>query len=169
MPQFRIPWRRARKRTWLPVPWTESLLVRIPLTILALLLLISVTAAILHGTFGKGMLEREAFSLHRQSGDNLVTELEKLSSETRALGQALANLGEELPKDIELHKGTVPKLMNLEGRESTIAGGGIWPEPFAFDPEVKRRSFFWGRDASGELIYYDDYNDPDGLGYHNEE
>lgn len=169
MPQFRIPWARTKKRTWLPVPWTESLLVRIPLTILALLLLISVTAAILHGTFGKGMLEREAFRLHRQSGDNLVTELEKLSSETRALGQALANLGEELPKDVELHKSIVPNLMNLENREGMIAGGGIWPEPFAFDPELKRRSFFWGRDATGELIYYDDYNDSEGLGYHNEE
>ncbi|MBF0196141.1 MAG: response regulator [Planctomycetes bacterium] len=53
--------------------------------------------------------------------------------------------------------------------QSFVAGGGIWPEPDAFRDGVIRRSFFWGREQNGSLKYYDDYNDPAGKGYHNEE
>ena len=60
-------------------------------------------------------------------------------------------------------------MMDLEQQQSLIAGGGIWPEPFTFDPNLERNSFFWGRDETGQLQYFDDYNDPLGAGYHNEE
>ena len=30
-------------------------------------------------------------------------------------------------------------------------------------------AFFWGREADGSLKYFDDYNDMNGPGYHNEE
>ncbi|MDH5680432.1 MAG: cache domain-containing protein, partial [Spirochaetota bacterium] len=62
---------------------------------------------------------------------------------------------------------TMPKLINYNNNP-VIAGGGVWPEPYVFDPKTKRRSFFWGKDLNGYLKYYDDYNKP-GPGYHNEE
>jgi len=46
---------------------------------------------------------------------------------------------------------------------------GLWPEPYQFDPQQERRSFFWGRDAAGALQYFDGYNAPAGAGYHHEE
>jgi hypothetical protein len=69
----------------------------------------------------------------------------------------------------EENKQLLKKLINLQGYENFIAGGGIWPEPYAFDPTKKRSSYFFGRNKNGQLDFYDDYNNPDGEGYHHEE
>lgn len=61
-----------------------------------------------------------------------------------------------------------PSVFEFNG-DRKVAGGGVWPEPYRFEKNMERRSFFWGRDKSGLLKYYDDYNDPAGKGYHNEE
>jgi hypothetical protein len=53
------------------------------------------------------------------------------------------------------------------GGDLSIAGGGVWPEPYQFDPTQERASFFWGRDASGTFRFYDDYNLSE-QGYHQE-
>ncbi|MBL4775124.1 MAG: response regulator, partial [Mariprofundus sp.] len=42
-------------------------------------------------------------------------------------------------------------------------------EPFIFESQTERRSFFWGRDKKGDFVYYDDYNHPSGKGYVHEE
>jgi methyl-accepting chemotaxis protein len=65
-----------------------------------------------------------------------------------------------------LFKRVFPAIIDNHG-DSAIAGGGIWPEPNAFESGVERRSFFWGRSGSG-IEYLDDYNDPNGSGYHGE-
>lgn len=82
------------------------------------------------------------------------------------LTSTLALAGTTLPKDEALFKKTFPPLFNNHG-DPTIAGGGIWPEPNTFTPGVERRSFFWGRSGK-TMAYYDDYNHPEGKGYHNE-
>jgi len=86
-----------------------------------------------------------------------------------SLTATIANLGETLECDDNKYKKIVPHLMNLEGYSDLIAGGGIWPEPYMFSSGVERRSFFWGKDSNNVLVYYDDYNNPEGKGYHNEE
>ncbi len=82
---------------------------------------------------------------------------------------SLANLGEKLPKQVPVWREVIPQVLDLEQRADLIAGGGLWPEPYAFDSESERRSFFWGRNEGGALEYFDEYNDPDGPGYHGEE
>ena len=82
------------------------------------------------------------------------------------LTAGLATQSQLLPKDERLFKSLFPPVIDNHG-DATIAGGGIWPEPETFTPGVARRSFFWGRD-NGQLKYLDDYNDPQGSGYHNE-
>ncbi len=149
--------------------WRESLLFRIPLIFGVLLIALAVALGGVLGTVGKQLLEEQAFDKVRLSGNNVVSEVERYLAKTHSLTAALANLGEELPADIDLHMSVLPSLLDEEGSETTIAGGGLWPAPFAFDDEVERRSFFWGRNAEGVLDYFDDYNDPDGAGYHHEE
>lgn len=86
--------------------------------------------------------------------------------EVQLMTSSLALAATELPKDAELYKKVFPRLIDNHGDES-IAGGGIWPEPNAFTDGVALRSFFWARSSSGmELL--EDYNDPNGSGYHNE-
>ncbi|PPC79091.1 methyl-accepting chemotaxis protein [Pokkaliibacter plantistimulans] len=82
------------------------------------------------------------------------------------LASTLALEGSSLPRDEALFKQVFPAVIDNHGDKS-IAGGGIWPEPNGFTQGVERRSFFWGRSASG-MDYLDDYNDPKGSGYHNE-
>jgi len=120
-------------------------------------------------TIGKNLLEKQAYRQVILSGQNIVSKLGAQIALAESLATALANLGEQLPPDAALTKELVEHVMNYEGTETFIAGGGLWPGPFMYDPKIERRSFFWGRDSQGILQYYDDYNDPEGLGYHHEE
>ncbi len=149
--------------------WSESLLFRIPLQFTFVLVALTLAVGLVLGTVGKSLLEEQALRQVSLTGDIMVGEVEQLLTGTRTLANVLAKLGAELPPSEEIHFDLFPKIMDEAGSASQIAGGGIWPEPGAFQPDRERRSFFWGRDAQGELVYYDDYNNPAGMGYHHEE
>ncbi|MBN1346428.1 MAG: PAS domain S-box protein [Phycisphaerae bacterium] len=136
---------------------------------MAIFVILVVSVALSLWTEGRGLLLKGAHRLHTEAGLKLVSDLETRLAMTESLASALANLGENLPPDEATFKRIVPRLIDYEGKEDFIAGGGIWPEPSAFRPGLARRSFFWGRDETGKLRYYDDYNDPNGRGYHGEE
>lgn len=94
-------------------------------------------------------------------------ELEVALADAASLTQSLAALAQSLPLEKEDFTRFFPALVDKFG-DSTIAGGGIWPEPKAFNDSIDRHSFFWARESSGGLTLLDDYNDPAGGGYHNE-
>ncbi len=147
----------------------NSLQFKIPTVfVLSFLLVLGVIFGVF-STIGKNLLEKQAYSQVILSGQNIVSELGAQIALAESLATALANLGERLPADEALTKELVMHVMNYEGTEAFIAGGGLWPAPFMYDPKIERRSFFWGRDSQGLLQYYDDYNNPEGPGYHNEE
>ena len=107
--------------------------------------------------------------LINETGSHLVAELSRQVSVAETLTRTLATVGANLPKNPDLFLDIIPKIINTEGYHQFIAGGGILPEPEIFTPAIERRSFFWGRDGAGQLQYFDQYNDPNGAGYHNEE
>ncbi|WP_172840390.1 cache domain-containing protein [Solemya pervernicosa gill symbiont] len=114
-------------------------------------------------------MDKQADNLMEQVGSSIVLELESRIAHTEALTKAIAGAGEILPQDESAHKHSLLHLVDQPGTASYVAGGGVWPEPYLFDDHVERRSFFWGRNAEGKLDYYEDYNDPEGPGYHHEE
>ena len=142
---------------------------KIPTVFILSFLLILATIFGVFSTIGKSLLEKQTYKEVILSGENIVSELGNRIARTESLATALANLGEKLPQEVGLTKDLVRHVLHVEGTETFIAGGGLWPEPHLYDPSVERRSFFWGRDAQGVLQYYDDYNDPGGPGYHHEE
>ena len=147
----------------------DSLQFKIPAVfVLAFVLVLTAIFGVL-STVGKTLLERQAHEQVRLAGQNIVSELGRQVALAESLATALANLGERLPQDAQLTRTLAEHVLDREGSEALIAGGGLWPAPFAFDPAVERRSFFWGRESSGALRYYDDYNAQDGPGYHHEE
>lgn len=87
--------------------------------------------------------------------------------------QALANAAKLMPvvsqKQSQLIKPLFKSIIATPGSEYLIAGGGLWPEPFQFNPEKERDSYFWGRNKDNRLIFYDDYNLLVGPGYHHQE
>jgi diguanylate cyclase (GGDEF)-like protein len=147
----------------------NSLQFRIPLAFVASFGLILLAVSAVVSTLGKTSLEEQAFREAALTGRIIVAELSDRIASAEAIARALANLGEQLPPDESLHKELAVRLLDYKGTEQFIAGGGLWPAPYRFDPKVERRSFFWGRDKRGHLQYYDDYNDPAGPGYHHEE
>lgn len=149
------------------VKWYHSLIFQGTLGSLLLLLLLVVGIVLVMKTKGQQIVLAESSRLTEQTGNNAVSHLQARSQEIAALARSLATLVEILPKSEKTFKQIIPEIINFHG-DQAVAGGGVWPEPYTFDPKLARRSFFWGRDAKGILQYYDDYNQP-GPGYHNEE
>ena len=149
-------------------PWQSLQLKILTVFVISCLLILAAVFGVF-STLGKTLLERHAYKEVVLSGETIVAELGTRTAFAQSLAMALANLGEALPQDPRLTREQAQHLFSHEHSEHFIAGGGLWPAPFAFDPSVERHSFFWGRTADGTLQFYDDYNDPSGPGYHHEE
>ncbi|WP_136806447.1 PAS domain S-box protein [Desulfosediminicola flagellatus] len=149
--------------------WWQSLQFSISIVFLFFLLMLSGIGVFEMYSTGKSLIMNESLKLIHRTGNEVVAKLQHRMFLTETLASALANLGEILPSSTQTMKTVIPHIIDYEGKSSFIAGGGIWPEPFSFIPGVERRSFFWGRNEDGELLFYDNYNDPKGPGYHGEE
>ncbi|MCP5076532.1 MAG: EAL domain-containing protein [Psychromonas sp.] len=149
--------------------WYESLQFRLAAIFVILFFFIAVSVFMILKTFGDQIIEDEAFLRLNEANSTVISQLEKHTILSSTLVESMANLAETLPKDESLYKSLIPHQINIEGTQSFVAGGGIWPSPFSFDKKRTRNSFFWGRDKFGKLNFYDDYNLPEGNGYHNEE
>jgi len=115
------------------------------------------------------LLEKETAKLVVRAGNEMVSEVMGQLTIAKTLTVSLANIASQLPNDELTHKLLIPQIFNSGELKNFIAGGGVWPEPFLFDENQERRSFFWGRNKNNIFEYYEDYNDPKGLGYHHEE
>jgi len=101
-------------------------------------------------------------------GNTIVESLHGRSLEIAALVRTIATTAALLPKQAQAFEHQLLPLYDFGG-DLAIAGGGVWPEPYSFDTATDRRSFFWGRNAKGAFVYYNDYNKPGGKGYSHEE
>ena len=149
--------------------WSSSLRFKLGVGLFLLFLILVSSNLWLIWFRGLPLLVEQSRALQAQIGETIVVSLNKQFKQAETLAIDIANMAEVLPQQDNLYLNTFPHLMNLEPLRSVIAGGGIWPEPFKFNPQQQRNSFFWGREADGSLKFYDDYNHPDGAGYHNEE
>ncbi len=149
--------------------WYEKLHFKITLCQLTLLIaMVAITIAVLLKVERALIIEKEQ-ALAVQLGNRVVSNLGEPIAAMEALALAISDLCEAMPADRKALMDVLPHLLDDESENTIIAGGGYWPEPYAFDERVERHSFFWGRENDGTLKFYDDYNDPDGPGYHNEE
>jgi len=139
---------------------------KISLGLIAIFVLaMAVVYAVVEGKVKADLIaERQSqIDVNQQS---LVELLGATLNQVQLMTSSIALAATQLPEDVEMYKQVLPPLIDNHG-DSSIAGGGIWPEPNAFSPGVERRSFFWARSGSG-LELLEDYNDPNGTGYHNE-
>lgn len=112
-------------------------------------------------------LHQQATATAQLRVENTASHVETTLASAGALTQSMAALAESLPLDkaafIAQLEGVVDQFGNGD-----IAGGGIWPESNALIDGVDRASLFWARSGSGNLALLEDFNDPNGTGYHNE-
>ncbi len=152
-----------------PLRLLRRLHVRIALLQLLVTLAIMTATLLVFKSHDRGVMLRQGYLHLTQIGQHIAERLSERVILVEGLTGTLANLGESLEPDPVQFKTIIPHLLDYESNAEFIAGGGIWPEPYAFDPSRERSSFFWGRDDYGILQYFDDYNDPRGPGYHYEE
>lgn len=146
----------------------RSLAVKGALGLLLLALLLAVGVLAVMNTYGKRLVLAESARRIEETGNKSVEQLATRLSEIAGLVRTLASASAQLPNEVEAVKQFLPPLIDFQG-DTAVAGGGFWPEPGAFTPGIDRRSFFWGRDSANVLQFFEDYNDPLGPGYHNEE
>ncbi|MFS0825445.1 methyl-accepting chemotaxis protein [Pseudomonas phoenicis] len=130
---------------------------RMTLAILALLALTAVAIFSVITLGGKPRLLAAGTEAAEQSAKALTNELALPLSRIEGTASAMALLAQTLPHDAALFQSNLPGIIDSQGN-AAIAGGGIWPEPNAFEAGTERRSFFWARNAGNELIFSDEYN-----------
>ena len=116
---------------------------------------------------GQPLVIEASESLIDRTGGAIVNALNGQLARVEGTTSSLAALAESLPLDDALYRQALPNVVDDNGN-STIAGGGIWPEPGAFAPGVDKFSFFWARNGQGGLDFLDDYNAPSAAPYHEE-
>ncbi|MET1253764.1 EAL domain-containing protein [Aliikangiella maris] len=149
--------------------WYRSL--RFSLTFKALIIF-AITVLVLFIVIGlvvKALLIDAEQRVLLKIGESVVGDIGQIIQSTETLTKAVAKAGETLPKDRSLTKSTLAAIIDQPGMEEVIAGGGIWPEAYLFDPKASRHSFFWARNRQNQLGFLEQYNLPQGNGYHSEE
>ncbi len=149
--------------------FSRTLSFQIGVAIAVFLALILASTFFVIQTKGKDEFVEQAQKLNEGVGQNIILKLRERLSRAESLARGMASLGVSLAKDEQVYNTVIPQFLTDTGMDELVAGGGIWPAPYGFDANLERRSFFWGKDSSGLLQYFDDYNDPDGSGYHQEE
>ncbi len=154
-------WRLVRR-------WRQSLSFRLTfahLLVFGVLIIASVTMIY---TVQRSLLVRQGEDYAEQLGLRVVSDLNGVILQAQNQTRVLAELAQVVEPEPAGYQKLFSQIIVPPDMRDVVAGGGIWPEPYAFDPAVERRSFFWGMEPDGSLKYYDDYNDPNGPGYHME-
>ena len=144
------------------------LAVKIPILFVMMLLVMMGVFLWVMDNYGNQVLLDVAKRQVRQSGEAMVSVLGKRLTIAESVVSSMANVAEVLPPNDKQHHKIIKPIIDHDNSEHFIAGGGIWPKPNLYQKNKKRRSFFWGRNQSNQLEYFDDYNDPNGTGYHND-
>lgn len=140
---------------------------RLTLSCIVLLILTALAVFAVMALRGQPRVVAASGELIEQTGSAIVRQLALQLAGIEGVTTSLAHLAEVLPREESLYLNSFPNMIDSQG-DRAIAGGGVWPEPNAFTEGTVRRSFFWARGADGRLAYSDDYNAPDGPGYHND-
>jgi len=98
----------------------------------------------------------------------IVLNLQERINNAQTLAISLARMGESLSKNSQQDKETLYRFLQQSKKNYNIAGGGVWPEPYAYAKDKKLASFFWARNGEHSYVFVDDYNKDNGKDYHNE-
>ncbi len=148
--------------------WQNSLPFKFSLVqlIIASILIFS-TAWVMLRIQNQQITEQQAV-LNQNHGQIVIAKLQEMTSQVENLVNAIASIAKLYRYDHEQLSKTIPTLLALENQKDVISGGGIWPEPSAFNQQKFRNSLFWSRNIHDELIKIDTYNDDAFPSYHTE-
>jgi len=135
--------------------------------LLATLALLALLGFVLQGELRR-TLEQETQKQMVANGNTIISELNRQTTLINSLAWSLTSSTEALTYSTKIYRQLLPNLINSNIAEDLVAGGGIWPEPYTLDTKQERASLFWSKNPQGKLTFFDDYNLPEGRGYHHE-
>ncbi|MDD0852815.1 response regulator [Halobacteriovorax sp. GB3] len=92
-------------------------------------------------------------------GNNVVSKLHAKIIRFETLARTLAKIGKSKIQDETVLKKLLVETIDYD-QSLSIAGGGIWYEPYAYDSKKRQKSFFLARNEDENLQFIDDYNIP---------
>lgn len=149
--------------------WWHNLQFRVNLLFATALLLSLLAVVFAFLLFGKDMLVERDRKLVEQTGALVVAELDAKLAHAETLVQAIASSAAAAPADVGILNALLRQQLADSSAPEFVVGGGIWPDPFRLVAGAERASLFWGRDRSGQLQFFDDYNQPDEPAYYRTE
>ena len=133
--------------------WWNKLQFRLPLVFVICLVIFLVLASLLIQTEARKTLEQREWQRIELSNRAIVEALQHKTTVASSLAYAMASAASSLPSDNQIYHTVFKNLFKDAPRQHLLAGGGIWPEPYQFDPEKERNSFFWGKDERRNLQF----------------
>ena len=115
------------------VKYRNSISFKLNIFILIFAFMLIGSIYIVFSIFNKQEIEKGAFGTTVITAKKINAELELQMIRMQTLAMSLANIGTIMGSNHKENQRLLKKLINLQGYEKFIAGGGIWPEPFAFD------------------------------------
>lgn len=155
----------AEKRA--PTRWRDTIQFRLLIGLGAAALAVVVANSVLIQFVAQRIMYDHNIGDVLDRGESLVYAVESEIAFADSLAESIAHATEALPNELDLLEDVITNILKPGGHEDLIAGGGIWPEPFVFDPAKERAGMFWVRDEYGALQFVDAFNTSD-RGYHNE-
>lgn len=110
-------------------------------------------------------LESQAKNLAQMQAQIIEKTVEGKLSDSAALTNAIAYIAEKAPLDVDTFISNIEPLVQSA---SSIAGGGVWPEPNKLVPGKDKASLFWAKTGEHQFQLLDDYNKQDSSPYQQE-
>ncbi|MCE9786802.1 PAS domain-containing protein [Shewanella chilikensis] len=160
--------KQSNSLPWLP-GWLKRLPVKFALSQLIISALIVISTVLVLLSIQRNQLLSQQRALNQSYGQVVTARLQEVTSQIESLVSTMANLGALYRgNEFEL-QASIKSVLELDTQKEMITGGGIWPEPRAFEPGKILDSLFWYRDSHGELQQLNSYNEQPQQGYHNED
>lgn len=106
-------------------------------------------------------------TLSQSKGQAIVALAQEDVAKIESLALAVGSIGETYQKrSIEIAN-LVPPMLDINHYHNLIVGGGVWPEPGAFNENKQQDSYFWTRSDDQQFVRVYSYND-DGKRYQDE-
>jgi diguanylate cyclase (GGDEF)-like protein len=151
------------------IKWYQRLRVRALAFFLLLAISIIGVTTLTMSIVSQEITEHLAYEKLSHSQHQVITRLSERTKIAATLANTMASITTHTFQEKDLFNYTIAKIINNAESKPLVVGGGVWPEPYAFDPEKVRDSYFWSRNKEGNLDFFDNYNLAEGNGYHREE
>ena len=149
--------------------WQNSLPFKFSLIQLVIAaILICSTAWVILSIQRQQVLDQQAV-LNQNYGQLIIAKLQEMTSQVETVVDSISSIAKLYRYDHEQLVKTIPTLLKLDSQQRIISGGGVWPEPGAFNQQKFRDSLFWAHNVNDELVAIDSYNKDTFPSYHTEE